>query len=108
MCINIDRLGGILPMMTDSHSAATPSHSHKDYYHALHQAALTITSSLELDQVLESVVISITEAMQVKGCILRLFDPRTGQLQLSAGYGLSGSYLRSEERRVGKECRSHG
>ncbi len=80
-------------MMTDSHSAATPSHSHKDYYHALHQAALTITSSLELDQVLESVVISITEAMQVKGCILRLFDPRTGQLQLSAGYGLSGSYL---------------
>src|SRR5207253_8208099 len=80
-------------MTTNSHSASSPTRTHKDYYHALHQAALTITSSLELDQVLESVVISITEAMQVKGCILRLFDPRTGQLQLSAGYGLSGGYL---------------
>src|SRR5207244_10662446 len=54
---------------------------------------MTITSSLELDQVLESVVKSITEAMQVKACAVRLLDPRTGQLQYSAGYGLSGDYL---------------
>jgi len=50
-------------MTTDSYSAATPSRSHKDYYLALHQAALTISSSLELDQVLGDVVQSITEAM---------------------------------------------
>jgi GAF domain-containing protein len=80
-------------MTTDSYSAATPSRSHKDYYLTLHQVALTISSSLELDQVLGDVVQSITEAMQVKGCVLRLLDPRTGQLQLSAGYGLSGDYL---------------
>src|SRR5437588_9398466 len=80
-------------MTTNSHSASSPTRTHKDYYHALHQAALTITSSLELEQVLQSVVMSITEAMQVKGCVLRLLDPRTGQLQLSAGYGLSGGYL---------------
>jgi GAF domain-containing protein len=55
--------------------------------------ALTITSSLELDAVLQSVVISITEAMQVKGCILRLLDARTGHLRLSAVHGLSSSYL---------------
>jgi len=36
---------------------------------------------------------SITEAMQVKGCVLRLLDARTGRLQLSASYGLSGSYF---------------
>src|SRR2546427_1088081 len=80
-------------MTTNSHSASSPTRTHKDYYHALHQAALTITSSLELDQVLESVVKSITEAMQVKACALRLLDPRTGQLRFSAGYGLSGDYL---------------
>jgi GAF domain-containing protein len=80
-------------MTTDSRSAGTPARTHKDYYIALHQAALTISSSLELDQVLQSVVMSITEAMEVKGCVLRLLDPRTGQLQLSAGYGLSGGYL---------------
>ena len=80
-------------MTTNSHSAGSPTRTHKDYYHALHQAALTITSSLELDQVLQSVVMSITEAMQVKGCVLRLLDPRTGRLQLSAAYGLSGNYF---------------
>src|SRR3989440_11770638 len=80
-------------MTTDSHAAGTPARSHKDYYTALHQTALTISSSLELDQVLQSVVTSITEAMQVKACALRLFDPDTGQLRLSAVYGLSGGYL---------------
>lgn len=65
----------------------------RDYYKALHQAALTISSSLELDQVLQSVVSSITEAMQVKACALRLLDPDTGQLQLSAVHGLSNEYL---------------
>ncbi len=67
--------------------------SHRDYYTALHQAALTISSSLELDAVLQSVVISITEAMQVKACVLRLLDARTGQLRLSAVHGLSSGYL---------------
>jgi len=80
-------------MTTDSQSAGPPARTHKDYYTALHQATLTISSSLELDQVLQSVVRSITEAMQVKACALRLLDPRTGQLHFSAGYGLSGDYL---------------
>lgn len=67
--------------------------SHRDYYTALYQAALTISSSLELDAVLQSVVISITEAMQVKACVLRLLDARTGRLRLSAVHGLSSGYL---------------
>jgi len=54
---------------------------------------LTISSSLELDEVLHRVVTSITEAMQVKACALRLLDAHTGELQLSAVYGLSKDYL---------------
>jgi GAF domain-containing protein len=42
---------------------------------------------------LQSVVTSITEAMQVKACSLRLLDERTGQLEMGAVYGLSGGYL---------------
>src|SRR5438132_483233 len=80
-------------MMTDSSSAGPPPRTHKDYYTALHQVALTISSSLELDEVLQRVVTSITEAMQVKACVLRLLDAHNGELQLSAVYGLSKGYL---------------
>src|SRR5947209_12618871 len=88
-------------MTTDS-SANTPGRSHKDYYIALHQAALTFSSSLDLEQVLQSIVKSTAEAMQVKGCVLRLLDPRTGQLQLGAVYGLSGGYLAKGPVEVGR------
>jgi GAF domain-containing protein len=80
-------------MKNETNAAETSARSHRDYYTALYQAALTISSSLELDAVLQSVVISITEAMQVKACVLRLLDSRTGQLRLSAVHGLSSSYL---------------
>jgi GAF domain-containing protein len=80
-------------MTTNPNMAGPPSRTHRDYYTALYQAALTISSSLELDQVLQSIVKSTTEAMQVKACTVRLFDPETGQLRLSAVYGLSESYL---------------
>jgi GAF domain-containing protein len=80
-------------MTTDQQLSGSPSRSHKDYYTALYQTALTISSSLELEEVLQSVVTSITEAMQVKACSLRLLDERSGQLEMSAVYGLSGGYL---------------
>ncbi len=80
-------------MTTDSRSTDPAARTHEDYYTALHQAALTISSSLELEQVLQSVVTSITEAMEVKGCVLRLLDTHTGSLQIAAVYGLSSGYL---------------
>lgn len=80
-------------MTTNQQLSGSPSRSHKDYYTALYQTALTISSSLELEEVLQSVVTSITEAMQVKACSLRLLDERSGQLQMSAVYGLSSGYL---------------
>lgn len=79
-------------MTTDS-SANISTRNHKDYYTALHQAALTFSSSLELEPVLRSIAKSTAEAMQVKACALRLLDPGTGQLQLGAFYGLSEGYL---------------
>ncbi len=80
-------------MSTNPNMASPPSRPHRDYYTALYQTALTISSSLELDQVLQSIVKSTAEAMSVKACAVRLFDPETGQLRLSSVYGLSESYL---------------
>lgn len=81
-------------MMADDSTIKTQSEpTPRDYYKALYQTALTISSSLELDQVLQSVVSSITEAMQVQACALRLLDQESGQLRLSAVHGLSNEYL---------------
>ncbi|HLX56484.1 MAG TPA: GAF domain-containing protein [Ktedonobacteraceae bacterium] len=80
-------------MTPDSTSAGEPERLHSDYYTALYQAALAFSSSLELKEVLQTVVTNITETMRVKACVLRLLDARTGQLQLSAYCGLSSGYL---------------
>jgi GAF domain-containing protein len=82
-------------MSTNLPSANPPQSSppHKDYYQALYQAAMTISSSLELEQVLQSIVKSTAEAMRVKACVLRLLDANAGQLELGAVYGLSDAYL---------------
>jgi GAF domain-containing protein len=80
-------------MTTNSRATDAPERTHKDYYTALYHTALTISSSLELDQVLQGIVTSIAEAMQVKACALRLLDRETGQLRFSAVHGLSKDYL---------------
>ena len=87
-------------MTTQSQPSGSPSRTHKDYYTALYQAALTISSSLELEEVLQSVVTSITEAMEVKACSLRLLNERTGQPANERG-------VRPERRLPGERtCRS--
>ena len=80
-------------MTPDSTFAGEPERLHSDYYTALYLAALAFSSSLELNEVLQTVVTSITETMRVKACVLRLLNARTGQLQLSAYHGLSSGYL---------------
>ncbi|MBE3560552.1 MAG: GAF domain-containing protein [Ktedonobacteraceae bacterium] len=70
----------------------------KDYYYTtLYRAALTISSSLELDEVLQNIVQSVTEAMKsigARAAVLRLLDQESGQLQVAAAYGLSDEYLK--------------
>ncbi|HLI09720.1 MAG TPA: GAF domain-containing protein [Ktedonobacteraceae bacterium] len=83
--------------MSDPNSNISPTRqsgqNHRDYYTALYQAALEFSSSLDLHEVLSSIVKSITEAMQVKGCGIRLLDTRSGRLQIVATYGLSRDYI---------------
>jgi GAF domain-containing protein len=80
-------------MTTDPTIANNPTPPSKDYYTALHRAAMTFSSSLDLNQVLQHIVETVTSAMQVKAAVIRLLDPSTDQLVIGAAQGLSPDYI---------------
>ncbi len=51
-----------------------------------------VRTSLDLNEVLESIVRVVCESLRVRGCTIRLRD-RNGKLDLRAAYGLSRQYL---------------
>jgi ligand-binding sensor protein len=52
-----------------------------------------LSSTLDPDSVLDNIVKTMAEVMQVKACTLRLLTPNGKELVVEAAYGLSGSYL---------------
>jgi GAF domain-containing protein len=65
----------------------------RNYYTALYHTAMTISSSIELDQVLENIVEGITKAMGVRATNLFLRDQESGRLRIGATYGPGIEYL---------------
>jgi len=63
-------------------------------YRLLYAIAQELSSSLVADEVLGSIVESITKAIGAKGCSLMLLTPDRKQLRHTISYGLSSSYLR--------------
>lgn len=68
--------------------------SKTQYYNALYQITKTITSTLDLDEVLKLIVENTTKAMEVKACSIRLIDEDKKTLRIVAAYGLSKDYLK--------------
>ena len=64
-----------------------------DFYSALYRVARVINSSLDEEEVLQLVARNVTEALDVKGCAIRLLSPGKERLDLIASYGLSEEYL---------------
>ena len=64
-----------------------------DYFAALYEVARVINGSLDPATVLDKIVRSVTHAMNVKACSIRLLDSRKRQLVLGAAHGLSKDYL---------------
>jgi len=52
-----------------------------------------VNSTLDLDQILKTIVDKLPRIMQVKACTIRLVDPATNRLELAAASGLSRKYL---------------
>jgi signal transduction histidine kinase len=59
----------------------------------LYESIQTLSSSLELSQVLNHLAQGITTALQAKAASIRLLDQSGKQLQIAAAYGLSQRYL---------------
>ena len=53
-----------------------------------------LTSSLKPQEVFNTIAKTATEAMRMKGCIVRLLDERREHLEFVASYGLSENFLR--------------
>lgn len=65
------------------------------YYRALYEVSKKVNSSLQVDEVLDSLVKGVTEAMDAKGCALMLLSPEGKLLVHRAVHGLSDAYVRS-------------
>ncbi len=65
----------------------------RDYFQALYKVAQATVSSLELEEVLVNVARSVTEALHVKACSLRLRASNSQTLGMRTAYGLSERYL---------------
>jgi len=66
----------------------------KLYFDSFREVVKAIHSSLDIKVVLELMVKKVTEAMNLKGCAIRLLDSTRMRLELVAAYGLSERYLK--------------
>lgn len=62
------------------------------YFETLYRVARTVNSSLDVMQVLDTIVASATEALGAKACSLRLLGPDGKRLMFGAAHGLSANY----------------
>jgi GAF domain-containing protein len=61
---------------------------------ALFEISKALTSSLKPQEVFNTIAKTATEAMKMKGCIVRLLDEKREKLEYVASYGLSERYVR--------------
>ncbi len=60
----------------------------------VYEAAEAVTSTLELEEVLDRLVRRAADALNVRACSIRLLDETGARLNVAASYGLSEAYAR--------------
>jgi len=65
----------------------------KSYFESFREVAKAVNSSLDLKEVLNLLVSNVTQAMDLKACIIRLLDPKRRTLEVAASHGLSKKFL---------------
>jgi GAF domain-containing protein len=65
----------------------------KEYLRVFQRVAKAVSASLQLDQVLDMIVRTLPEVMNLKAATIRLLDESGERLDLVAAYGLSVRYL---------------
>ncbi len=64
-----------------------------DFLSELRNISQLVNSTLELDDILGTIVDKLPKLLEVKGCTIRLLHPATNRLDLVAASGLSDTYL---------------
>ena len=64
-----------------------------NFFGALRQISRLVNSTLDLDQIITTIVDTLPGLMSVMGCTIRLLQPATNRLKLVASSGLSEQYL---------------
>lgn len=64
-----------------------------DFMKEVQRLSTLVSSSLNLTEVLDTIVERLPESLGCKGCTIRLLQPNSNQLELLASHGLSESYL---------------
>lgn len=64
-----------------------------NFFQELSTISRLVNSTLDLNQILDSIVNKLPELMRVKACTIRLVDPATNKLELVATSGLSEKYM---------------
>jgi len=67
--------------------------SERAYFLSFREVVKAISSTLNLHEVMDMLVRNVTEAMGLRGCAIRLLDPKTRHLDLLSAYGLSENYI---------------
>ncbi|HID70493.1 MAG TPA: GAF domain-containing protein [Desulfobacterales bacterium] len=65
-----------------------------DFMKEVQEISTLVNSSLELSDVLDTIVERLPHSLGCKGCTIRLLKPQTNQLELVASHGLSETYLK--------------
>lgn len=65
----------------------------KEYLKVFQKVTKVVSSSLQLDEVLDMIVKTLPEVMNLKAATIRLLDDSGRYLELAAAYGLSERYL---------------
>jgi len=63
------------------------------YLLSFQELSRAVSSTLSVKEVMELIVRKMTEVMGLKGCTIRMVDPKTNTLKLMASVGISDKYL---------------
>jgi GAF domain-containing protein len=66
---------------------------HDMFHQILEHVTESVRTSLDLTEVLDSIVKVVAEDLRARGCTIRLLEPNGEDLELRAAYGLSQRYL---------------
>ena len=65
----------------------------KLYFSSFRQVVKAISSTLDLREVMDMMVKNTSQVMNLKGCAIRLLDPKKRHLELLSSHGLSEKYI---------------